>query len=274
MVGYIAKNNSYFIEIWEDGEFTKKYIKTKNKLDPIGMLWTDILSFLYTQVGNNESFFFKTQKPEHLLRRIIQSSSLPRDLIVDFFCGIGTTTAVAHKLYRRWLGIEMGNNLDTFYIDNGLKKIGILGRMKIVLLGDQTFSVFGHPRHPQLSRNLNWQGGGFFKYYELEQYEDTLRKVKYKDSDLFGSPYQDPYSQYVFMHDLKMLEALEIDYENNKVKVDLSKLYPNIDIPETISNLLGKWIKKITPNEVEFENGEKVDIRNLDYKLIKPLVWW
>ena len=45
-----------------------------------------------------------------------------------------------------------------------------------------------------------------------------------------------------------MLEALSIDYENNKVKVDLSKLYNNIDVPETISNVLGSQIKKITLN--------------------------
>ncbi len=71
-----------------------------------------------------------------------------------------------------------------------------------------------------------------------------------------------------------MLEALKIDYENNKVKVNLSKLYQNIDIPETLSNLLGKWIKKITPDYVEFEDGEKINIKDLDYKLIKPLIWW
>jgi len=58
------------------------------------------------------------------------------------------------------------------------------------------------------------------------------------------------------------------------VKVDLSKLYKNIDIPETLSNLLGRRINKITPNEVEFDNGEKINIKNLDYKLIKPLICW
>ncbi|RKY86901.1 hypothetical protein DRQ09_05380, partial [candidate division KSB1 bacterium] len=61
---------------------------------------------------------------------------------------------------------------------------------------------------------------------------------------MFDNPYQDTYNQYVFMRDLKMLSALEIDYENNEVKVDLAKLYLNIDIPETISNLIGKQIKK------------------------------
>ncbi|MCD6226725.1 MAG: hypothetical protein J7J93_02945, partial [Candidatus Aenigmarchaeota archaeon] len=62
--------------------------------------------------------------------------------------------------------------------------------------------------------------------------------------------------------------------KNNKVKVDLSKLYPDIDIAETLSNLLGKWIKKISKNEVEFEDGEKINLKDLDYKIIRPLIWW
>ncbi|GAB4535128.1 MAG: hypothetical protein Fur0020_02300 [Thermodesulfovibrionia bacterium] len=100
------------------------------------------------------------------------------------------------------------------------------------------------------------------------------------------------------MKDKKMLKALEIDYKNNKVKVDLNKLYPNIDIAETLSNLTGKWIKRITPRqtssdtplpegngtpltplkegnlEVEFEDETKINTKDLDYKLIKPLIWW
>ena len=71
-----------------------------------------------------------------------------------------------------------------------------------------------------------------------------------------------------------MVEALRIDYENNKVKVDLSKLYSNIDVPETLSNLLGKWIKKVSSTEVEFDDGEKINLENPDYRLIKDLIWW
>jgi len=123
-------------------------------------------------------------------------------------------------------------------------------------------------------KNINWKGGGFFKYYELEQYEDTLRKVKYEDSTLFEVPGESPYSQYVFMKDKKLLAALEIDYKKNKVRIDLSKLYPDIDITETLSNLRGKYIKRITAGEVEFTDGEKINLKDLDYKLIKPLIWW
>lgn len=270
---YDDKKDKYYIEKWNKG-FAKEYIETENKKHPVGMVWTDIYSFLFTQVGNNESFFFKTQKPEHLLRRMIQTSTKERDLVMDYFAGIGTSLAVAHKLNRRWLGIDMGEHFNTFYEEDGEKKIGILGRMKIVSSGDQIFKVFGHPRHPQLSRNINYQGGGFFKYYELEQYEEALANCKYEDGNLFNAPGRSPYQEYVFMKDEKMLKAVEIDYEKDKVKVDLAKLYPNIDIAETLSNLTGKWIKKISKDEVEFEDGTKINTKDLDYKLIKPLIWW
>jgi len=141
----------------------------------------------------------------------------------------------------------------------------ILPRMKRVL---------ANVKNEILDTITDYEGGGFFKYYELEQYEDTLSSVKYEDADLFDNPNEDLYNQYVFMRDLKMLETLKVDYEKNKVEVDLSKLYENIDIPETISNLLGKWIKKITHDYVEFEDGERIDPKNLDYKIIKALIWW
>ena len=216
---------------------------------------------------SNEYYDFPTQNPERLIKIFIESSSYKGDLILDFFLGSATTTAVAHKLGRKWIGIEVGEHFYPYKERKGIKA-GVVVRMKEVLAGKGNHEPCG------ISQEVNWQGSGFFKYYELEQYEDTLRKVKYEDSELFDNPYEDPYNQYVFMRDLKMLPALEIDYENNKVKVDLSKLYSNIDIPETLSNILGKWIKKITAEEVEFEDGEKINIKDLDYKLIKSLIWW
>jgi len=136
------------------------------------------------------------------------------------------------------------------------------------------FKAVDKARRSHLSKDINWQGGGFFKYYELEQYEEALANCKYEDGDLFNVPGRSPYQEYVFMKDEKMLKALEIDYKNNKVKVDLDKLYPNIDIAETLSNLTGKWIKKVSDGEVEFEDGTKINTKDLDYKLIKPLIWW
>lgn len=211
--------------------------------------------------GYSSTWDFKTENSEILLKRVIESTSNEGDLVMDFFLGSGTTTAVAHKLKRKWIGVEMGEHFYTV----------VLPRMKKVLAYDKS----GISKEKDVKEKYNENNaGGFFKYYELEQYEDTLRKVKYADADPFFDPTQDPYNQYIFMKDLKLLEALEIDYKNNKVKVDLKKLYKNIDIAETLSNLLGKWIKKITENYVEFEDGEKINLKDLDYKLIKPLIWW
>jgi adenine specific DNA methylase Mod len=263
------------IERWANGTFGLHDIKVNEKIFPVGDIWNDIFSFTQSEMRVSESFSFtSSQKPENLLRRIIQSSSKERDIVLDYFLGIGTTTAVAHKLNRKWLGIEMGNHFKEIYHEEGVKKLGARGRMKIVLSGDKNIKFQNMERRPHLSKDINWQGGGFFKYYELEQYEETLANCKYEDGDLFNSPSKTPYQEYVFMKDEKILKAVEIDYEKNKVKVDLEKLYSNIDIAETLSNLTGKWIRKISDDAVEFEDGTKINIKDLDYKLIKPLIWW
>ncbi|MCD6214806.1 MAG: site-specific DNA-methyltransferase, partial [Candidatus Desulfofervidus sp.] len=82
------------------------------------------------------------------------------------------------------------------------------------------------------------------------------------------------YQQYVFMKDLKLLDAMKLDYENNKIKINFEEIYPNIDLAETLSNLTGKWIKKIEKNVVIFEDGIKIDFDDIDFNLIKPLIWW
>ncbi len=255
--GYIHQENIKISKCPKCGNlnFRSEYMR---KEVPVNNDWTDIISYTYVV---SKSTGFPTENSEILLKRVIESSSNEGDLVMDFFLGSGTTIATAHKLKRKWIGIEMGEH---FYNV-------ILPRMKKVLSYDKS----GISKEKDVKEKYNEKtAGGFFKYYELEQYEDTLRRVKYEDADLFSNPYQDIYNQYIFMRDLKMLHALEIDYDNNKVNIDLSKLYQNIDIPETLSNLLGRWINKITPEYVDFEDSEKVNIKDLDYKLIKNLIWW
>ncbi len=89
--------------------------------------------------------------------------------------------------------------------------------------------------------------------------------------------------------DPKLLDAVKVDTKKNKVKVDLSRLYKGIDLPETLSNLTGKRIRRILPappsaqwpagepGAVEFEDGTIIDLTKQDFeffKLIKPLIWW
>jgi len=218
--------------------------------------WLDIPGYVVPS-----RWSFSTENSEQLLKRVIQASSNSGDIVMDFFLGSGTTTAVAHKLGRKWIGVEMGGHFYTV----------VLPRMKRVLAYDPS----GISKDEDVKEIYNERkAGGFFKYYELEQYENTLRRVHYIEAEPFFDPTKDPYNQYIFMRDPKLLDALELDYKSNKVKVNLERLYENIDVAETISNLTGKMIKKISSDSVEFEDSEKVDLKDLDYKLIKPLIWW
>lgn len=219
--------------------------------------WTDIPGYEFGVFTKEK---FSTQNSEILLKRVIEIASQENEIIFDFFAGSGTTQAVAQKLGRRWIGVEMGEH---FYTT-------ILPRMKRVLAYDST----GISKNDDVKEiYAKDKAGGFFKYYKLEQYEDTLRKAIYKDDEhLIYNQNKSPFEQYVFLRDEKLNYCMEI--QGDEVKVDLSKLYEKIDIPETLSNLTGKWIKKITEDEVIFEDGTKVDLNNIDYKMIKPLIWW
>lgn len=93
-------------------------------------------------------YFPRGKKPEQLLRRIIEISTNPGDLVLDSFLGSGTTAAVAHKLGRQWIGIEMGEQAYTH-----CKK-----RLDYVIDGDDQLGI---------SKAVNWQGGGGYHFYEL-----------------------------------------------------------------------------------------------------------
>lgn len=218
---------------------TKKFINNN---------WTDIGGYSF-------EWRFLTENSEKLLKRCVEMTSNKTDIVIDFFLGSGTTTAVAHKLGRKWLGVEMGEH---FYSV-------VLPRMKKVLAYDKS----------GISKEVkDYQGGGFFKYYELEQYEDVLRRAHYEDATLFNDPSQDPYHAYVFRPDLKLLESLEADAQANTVHFHPERLYPDIDLAETLSHLRGKWIKRITADYVEFEDGEQMSLTDPDWQTLKPMIWW
>lgn len=96
----------------------------------------------------NPNDVFATPKPERLIKKIITLASNPNDIILDSFAGSGTTGAVAHKMGRRWIMIELGNHCNTH----------ILPRLKKVIDGKDEGGV---------TKDVNWQGGGGFRYYKL-----------------------------------------------------------------------------------------------------------
>ncbi len=251
---YWEKTGKKLEFVRRNGDKIEYWIPPKEK-EILDNNWLDIPGYSY-------GWGFATENSEILLKRVIESTSNEGNLVMDFFLGSGTTTATAHKLKRKWIGIEMGEH---FYSV-------VLPRMKKVLAYDKS----GISKEKDVKEKYNENNaGGFFKYYELEQYEEILRKAKYlepkEQKTLFDKDFN-----YIFSTDPKMLEAIELDYENNKIKVDLTKIYPEkqIDIAETLSNLKGKWIKRINENKVEFEDGEKIDVKNLNYRSIKNLIWW
>ena len=92
--------------------------------------------------------FKKGKKPERLIKRCLELTSNVGDLILDSFGGSGTTAAVAHKMGRRWIAVELGEQCHTH----------IIPRMKRIIDGsDQT----------GISKDVNWKGGGGFRYYRL-----------------------------------------------------------------------------------------------------------
>lgn len=91
---------------------------------------------------------FQTPKPEKLLRRILQLTTQPRDWVLDSFAGSGTTAAVAHKMGRRWMAVELGNHCED----------QIVPRLRAIIEGKDETGI---------TSAEEWQGGGGFRFYKL-----------------------------------------------------------------------------------------------------------
>jgi adenine-specific DNA-methyltransferase len=91
---------------------------------------------------------FSTPKPERLLQTVLHIATNPNDLILDSFAGSGTTGAVAHKMGRRWIMVELGEHCHTH----------IIPRLKKVIDGEDKGGI---------TEAVGWKGGGGFRYYKL-----------------------------------------------------------------------------------------------------------
>ncbi|RVB68987.1 site-specific DNA-methyltransferase, partial [Mesorhizobium sp. M7A.F.Ca.CA.002.04.1.1] len=96
----------------------------------------------------NPDDVFATPKPERLLQRILHIATSPGDLVLDSFAGSGTTGAVAHKMGRRWIMVELGNHAVTH----------IVPRLRKVIDGDDPGGI---------TAATGWEGGGGFRFYRL-----------------------------------------------------------------------------------------------------------
>ncbi|WP_416322292.1 DNA methyltransferase [Mycoplasmopsis felis] len=146
---YLKKYISQF------GEPKKGDIIYKNSGYVIDDVWEDIIALDAKNKSERiELFSGSGQKPEALIQRILNSTTKENDLILDFFLGSGTTAAVAHKMNRRYIGIEQMDYIQDITIE----------RLKKVIDGEQG----------GISKSVNWNGGGSFVYCELLENANSL----------------------------------------------------------------------------------------------------
>lgn len=154
----VSRDNHYDVYITQSQEiaFYKKKVRIIDGKEVPTMLLSNIWSDIsYEGIASEGSVQLKGgKKPEKLLRRIIEMSTNPQDIVMDFFVGVGTTAAVAHKLNRQYIAVEQ---LDSHYEKT-------ISRLEKVILGDSS----------ALSKILKWKGGGSFVCMELKKYNQAF----------------------------------------------------------------------------------------------------
>lgn len=246
-----------------------------------GDLWTDIKTTGLDNEGGVD--FKKSKKPEALIQRIVNMNTEPGDLVLDSFLGSGTTCAVAHKMGRKWIGIEMGDHAYTLCIP----------RLTKVINGEDQGGI---------TRATGWKNGGGFKFYELasslivkdrygqqvisDKYNaDMLAEAMCKILDYHYQPDKEKYwkqgfsSEKSFIYTTTMsmqetsLSALAEEVGDNNLLICCSAFrgntnaYPNISVKKIPAAILKKceWgatgypfqLKDYQPKNEDFEFDEE-----------------
>ena len=149
------ENNEIWFGVKGDASPSRKTFLSELKISgtPSPTVW------LHSEVGHNHEAreevkainsleSFSTPKPEKLIKRVLELATKPDDLVLDSFAGSGTTGAVAHKMGRRWIMVELGDHCETH----------IVQRLKKVIDGEDQGGI---------TKAVNWQGGGGFRYFRL-----------------------------------------------------------------------------------------------------------
>jgi len=213
------------------GSGVKQYLDELKGI-PVGDVWDDIMSF--QQAATSSEFLgFNTQKPEELIKRIISASTEPDEIILDFNLGSGTTAAVAHKMERKYIGIEQMDYINEVTIP----------RLKRVIEGDKS----------GISEVVDWQGGGSFVYCELlENSKELIDEIQNATdatiTDIKEKIYRDERIVPYITRD--ELEAVDVEFEKLTLEekkmalcalVDKNKLYVNLsDIDDKEYNISDK----------------------------------
>lgn len=216
---------------WSEGAKYPQYKTYLHELkgNVIPDVWTDI-NMLNPMANERSEVGFITQKPEALLKRIIETSSSEDDIVLDFFLGSGTTSSAALKNGRKFLGVEMGEYFKSI----------VLPRLKRSLY------------RSSLKNKLS----GFFKYLRLESYEDTLNNLELKRSSgqqslLGSSHFGEEYLLHYMLETESRESLLNLDQfkrpfgytlkvtENNELKEQ------EVDLVETFNYLIGLVVQSM-----------------------------
>ncbi len=213
------------------------------KTEEIGTLWNDISWGRLDLEGGTK--FKNGKKPESLLERILELSTQPSDIVLDYHLGSGTTCAVAHKMGRRYIGIEQMDYVETIACE----------RMKKVIAGEQG----------GISKSVNWQGGGEFIYFELKKYnQEAVEKLdKAENTEKLLKIWQEMCEHYFLNYDvdIKKFNESQADFQKltlikqkkrllgmlnkNQLYINLSEMNDSqFRISEEDKNLTKKFYKK------------------------------
>lgn len=143
------RDNRYFLNGKQLLFYSSKVQVIDGALSTAGLattIWDDLLSNNLHKEGGVS--FPNGKKPEALIKRIFELSTSPGDLVLDSFGGSGTTGAVAHKMGRRWIMVELGEHCHTH----------IIPRLSRVINGTDSSGI---------TQAVSWKGGGGFRYYRL-----------------------------------------------------------------------------------------------------------
>lgn len=220
----------------KDKNINRKIFLDEYKGQPINSLWSDV--FVINPMSSERIEFGAGQKPEALIERIFYMVTNEDDLILDYHLGSGTTCSVAHKMGRRYIGVEQMDYIENITVE----------RMKRVIDGEQG----------GISKAVDWQGGGSFVYCELLENAATLiDKIQAASEDTINEIKSEIYSDERIVPYITRAELKKADEEFNSLEledkkkvlislVDKNKLYVNYSDMEDESYAISESDKAFT----------------------------
>ncbi len=165
------ENGELIIPTDSDARIYRRIFLDTYKGQVIQNIWTDIP---IVNPMAKEQTEFTTQKPEKLLERIISVSTNENDIVLDFHLGSGTTVAVAHKMKRRYIGVEQMDYINSITVKRLQKVIGTKANDSQLSLKDENIIEKMDYDTAGVSKSVNWQGGGSFVYCELAKANENF----------------------------------------------------------------------------------------------------